>query len=154
MPKRMIVILALVLTGSFGVAFDSPGEEPHWLLQYEQALQTAKLENKPILISFAGSDWCKPCIKLTREVFETGEFNEYSSKNLVLLLVDFPRLKKNQSSKEQATHNDVVAGKFNREGVFPLVVLIDSEEKVIGKTGYLDGGPEKYIKHLQSLIDE
>lgn len=152
MPKRIIILL--ILAGSFVCNSASSNGGPNWLLQYEQALEKAREENKPILISFAGSDWCKPCIKLTREVFDTGEFVEYSSGNLILLLVDFPRLKKNRLSSQQANHNDRLAQKYNREGVFPLVVLINSDEKIIGETGYLGSGPESYVKHLKSLIDK
>lgn len=116
-------------------------------------MKKSKNENKPVLISFAGSDWCKPCIKLTKEVFETERFKAFAGDNLVLLLLDFPRLKKNEISKHQTAHNERLAAIYNREGAFPTVVLIDPEEKVLGKTGYIQGGPVSYIHYLESILN-
>ena len=86
----------LLLTISHGsmTQEQSSGFHTLWLEDYQVALERSKSENKPVLISFAGSDWCKPCIKLTREVFETPVFEEFAKGQLVLLLLDFPRLKK------------------------------------------------------------
>ena len=45
-----------------------------------------------------------------------------------------------------------MAAKYNQEGVFPLVVLLDPAGEVIAKTGYRQGGTHNYIQHLNSLI--
>lgn len=126
--------------------------KPTWLYDINEAKELAKQSGKPILISFAGSDWCKPCILLTREVFENEKFISYAEENLVLVLADFPRNKKNRLSGEQVKHNEALAEQFNREGAFPLVVLVDAEGTIIGKAGYLEGGAENYITHLNTLL--
>lgn len=127
-------------------------ENEIWLKDYETAIAKAKEANKPVLLSFAGSDWCKPCIMLTREVFETPEFENYAKENLVLLLLDFPRLKKNQLSAEQTKHNESIAAKYNKTGEFPLVVLVNTNGEVIAKTGYQKGGAEHFIEYLKSVL--
>lgn len=127
-------------------------ENEHWLKDFDKAKEIAAKEHRPILMSFAGSDWCKPCIKLTREVFETPEFQDYAKDHLVLLLLDFPRLKKNALPKEQVKHNEKMAEKYNHDGSFPLVVLVDAEGKVIDKTGYQAGGPDNFIAYLNKTL--
>jgi len=122
-----------------------------WATNYDEAMTTAS-DDRPLLISFAGSDWCKPCIMLTREIFETEEFQSYAQDNLVLVLADFPRLKKNKLSEEQTMANEKLAKMYNQEGSFPLVVLVDKDEKIIGKLGYLPGGPGKFIDKVESLV--
>ncbi len=123
-----------------------------WLTNYETALTKATEEGKPILLSFSGSDWCKPCIMLTREVFEDQKFKDYAQDNLVLLQADFPRLKKNKLDAEQTKQNESLAAKFNKTGEFPLVVLLSANGEVIAKTGYQKGGAEHFIEYLKSVL--
>jgi thioredoxin-related protein len=127
-------------------------ESSLWLNNYDEAIAKAKEEQKPVLLSFAGSDWCKPCIMLTREVFENDVFKTYASENLVLLLLDFPRLKKNQLSEDQIKHNESMAAKYNKDGEFPLVVIIDADGKVIAKTGFQKGGAENFVNYLKTIL--
>ena len=83
------------------------------------------------MLNFSGSDWCVPCINLRREIFESTSFKEFADNNLVLLNADFPRLKKNQLSKDQQKKNDQLADKYNPQGHFPYTLLLDAEGKVI-----------------------
>jgi len=69
----------------------------NWEVSYEQALSRAAQENKPIVLVFAGSDWCAPCIKLDREIWTSEIFKAHALKNYVLYRADFPRKKKNHS---------------------------------------------------------
>ena len=126
--------------------------KPTWLYNIDEAMKLAENSGKPIMISFAGSDWCKPCILLSREVFDTAEFTSFSNENLILLLADFPRYKKNRLTENQTQHNERLAAQFNKEGIFPLVVLVNADGKMLGKAGYRDGGAEKYITHLNAIL--
>ena len=126
-------------------------DDAKWLTDYEKAKETAKEQNKPILIDFSGSDWCGWCIKLDKEVFSKDEFRKYAEENLVLLLLDFPRRK--QMPAEEKKRNEELAGKFNIQG-FPTVLLVDAEGKVIARTGYQPGGPEKYVEHIKQLLEK
>jgi hypothetical protein len=38
------------------------------------------------------------------------------------------------------------------EGIFPLVVIIDVEGKVLATFGYLDTSPSEYITYMESLL--
>jgi len=126
-----------------------------WLTDVALAKETATRENKMILLNFSGSDWCAPCIKMKRDVFESEVFKQYAEENLVLLRADFPRLKKNQPAKEQVQHNEALAEKYNSQGKFPFTVLLDASGTVIKAwDGYSNQTPDDFVKELQSVINK
>jgi thioredoxin-related protein len=100
---------------------------------------------------FSGSDWCGPCIKLDKNIWQSDAFKKESAKKWVLVRADFPKKKANQLSDELTSSNKNLAEKYNKEGNFPLVVVVDSNGKVIGKTGYANVEPEDYITILHGL---
>jgi thioredoxin-related protein len=125
-----------------------------WETDFEKAKQRAVTEQRSILLNFSGSDWCGPCISLRREIFESVAFLEFAGKNLVLLNADFPRLKKNQLTKEQQKKNDLLADKYNGQGHFPFTVLLDAEGKVIRSwDGLPKASPEEFIAQVKALIN-
>ncbi len=154
--KRLlsIILLWVLLPLTFSAKAQTKPDKTTWQHSYEEAAKQAALEHKPILIVFAGSDWCKPCILLRREVWDTSEFREYAHDHFVLLELDFPRFKKNMLPAEQTKYNEQMASRYNNEGVFPLVVLTDEKGQVLAKTGYQPSGPEKYIAHLEQLLQQ
>lgn len=143
----MIALAAIQLKAS-----DTDPANPVWLTDIEEALAKAKTQQRPILMVFSGSDWCRPCIKLRKEVFEQKKFHDFAKASLVLLKVDFPRNGKNKLAKAQLRHNEKLAEKYNDQGDFPLVLLLQPDGKILGKTGYLGGGPEVYLTRLQSFL--
>ncbi len=101
---------------------------------------------------FSGSDWCKPCIQLRKEILESEKFKSYSVNHLVLLELDFPYRKKNQLSKAQIAHNERLAENFNAKGIFPFVLLLDSSEDVIKVVTYKKGmSPDIFLEHITAL---
>ena len=147
-----LALLWAFLSVGANASAQSGSNDIKWQHRYEEAARQAAAEHKPILMVFAGSDWCKPCIMLRREVWDTPAFRDYAKEHFVLLELDFPRFKKNQLPEEQKKDNEQLAERYNQEGVFPLVVLTDEQGHILGKTGYQPGGPEKYISHLEQLL--
>ncbi len=124
-----------------------------YLHNIEQATETAHVEDKNILLVFTGSDWCKPCILLKRDVFSTPEFQKYATENLVLCNLDFPFQKRNKPSKEIQAYNDEKAAKYNPEGQFPRVILLDREGNVTKEFTYTPGmAPASFIRQIQTSI--
>ena len=123
-----------------------------WLTDLDAAKAAAKAAKRPILAVFSGSDWCKPCIMYEQEVFSKPEFMAYAKDRLVLAHFDFPRMKKNQLPAAQQKLNDAAAAQLNREGDFPLAVVISPEGKVLAKTGYLTGGPAAFEAYLKKVV--
>ena len=135
-----MVALALMA----GSAFAKPG----WLTDFKQAQAEAKANNKLMLVDFTGSDWCGWCIKLDREVFSKPEFQEYATKHLVLMEVDFPK-GKSQSAEQKAQNRDL-AGQYAIQG-FPTILVINAEGKKVGELGYMPGGVTALIAELNKL---
>ncbi len=119
-----------------------------WVTDYKMALETARSEKKAVLLDFTGSDWCVWCIKLRKEVFETAEFSKYAQTNLVLVEIDFPNGK--PQSEELRKQNRELQEQFGIEG-FPTIVVLNSEGKALGKTGYIPGGPQPFINEIESI---
>lgn len=123
-----------------------------WKTDFEAAKKTAQQENKPIVLVFQGSDWCAPCIKLDREIWSTSQFKEYSKGHYVMLQADFPRKEKNQLPEKQKKQNQVLAEKYNPNGYFPFVVVLNAKGEVLGQTSYKKVTPEEYIKIINSFV--
>lgn len=148
--QNTIFIISFLLVTCFSLR--SQGQ--NWNNSYEKAKSLAKEESKPILLVFSGSDWCAPCIKLEREIWNSKAFTEYAKSNLILLKADFPRRKKNKISPEQMEMNKELAESYNHEGLFPLVIALDNEGHILGKTGYKKVDAEDYITHLEQIIGQ
>jgi thioredoxin-related protein len=124
-----------------------------WLTDFETAKGKAGQEKKYILLNFSGSDWCAPCIKMKKEVFEQDPFLAIANEQLILVRADFPRSKKNKLSAEQTLHNEALAEKYNPLGKFPYTLLLDANGKIIYKwDGYVFGSQDKFMASLKSAL--
>lgn len=144
--RRILLSILLVL---FQISLILAQE---WQTDLDKAQQIATTESKNIVLVFSGSDWCAPCMKLENEIWNSDEFKTYAKDNFVMLRADFPRKKANRLSEEQEKTNGQLAEKYNQEGYFPLVVVMNQKLTVLGKTGYKKMAPAEYIKHLNSFI--
>lgn len=134
----------LILASNYGLA-------QNWQTDFEEAKRIASEQNKNIIIVFSGSDWCAPCIKLDKNIWQSDAFKNEAAKEWVLIKANFPRKKTNELSKEQTEHNRKLAEKYNIEGSFPLVVILDKSGKVLGKMGFKNVSPEEYITMIHIL---
>ncbi len=120
-----------------------------WGLDFDKAKNEASQGHKYILLNFSGSDWCAPCIKLKKDIFEADAFKAYAADHLVLVRADFPRSKKNQPDKAQTARNEALAETYNAQGKFPLTLLLDASGKVVKVwDGYVNETPDEFVKEL------
>ena len=144
MKKAILVFFTIVVTTALSAQ--------EWETDFEIAKQISSVENHPIILDFQGSDWCAPCIKLDREIWSSDEFKSYSKEHFVMLQADFPRKKINSLPDEQQQKNNQLAEKYNKQGYFPFVVILDKEGNVLGEAGYEKMTPSAYIKKLESFV--
>jgi len=123
----------------------------NWQTDFTVAKAIASKEHKPIILVFQGSDWCGPCIKLDREIWSTDAFKKYADTHYVMLQADFPKRKKNALSETQTKANAKLAEAYNKNGIFPFVVVLNAKGEVLGKTSYKKTTPEHYIKDLNAF---
>ena len=130
-----VVSLVLLVAGCgdgdspFAASGGMPADEHHagdeqWLTSLPDALTQAKADKRLVLLDFTGSDWCSPCKMLHDKVLIQKEFLDHASKNMVLVMLDFPRSKPQTAELKKA--NEGLREKFNIEG-FPTLILLDSE---------------------------
>ena len=137
---------------------DAGGEDPtspsyggEWIEDYEEAKALAVALDRPMLLDFAGSDWCGWCMKLDDEVFTKKAFKDFAKENLVLVLLDFPRDK--PQSAERKLQNARLKAALGVGG-FPTVVLLSPDGREIGRGGYRPGGPSPYVDWISDTIAE
>jgi thioredoxin-related protein len=144
MRKKLLTFTALFCFALITVA-------QTWQSDIKVAQKIAKEKDQKIILVFQGSDWCAPCMKLDKEIWSTDIFKKYANEHYVMLKADFPRRKANRLPEEQQKKNDLLAEKYNRNGYFPHVVVLNAEGKVLGQTGYKGVSPEEYIKLLDAF---
>lgn len=144
--RKIISILA------FMFLFTNTINAQEWITSFDEAKNIAKNENKHIILVFAGSDWCAPCIKLEKQILETKEFKESVKNDFVLIKADFPRKKKNQLTESLQNQNKKLAEEYNKSGGFPLVVVLDKDGKKMGETGYKNISPDSYLNILNKMV--
>ncbi len=119
-----------------------------WLKNYDTALTEAVPEQRNVLVYFTGSDWCPPCKMLKHDLFDTAQFKKVSE-DYTLLFVDIPR-NKDLLTPVQMAHNTDLLKKYNKRGVFPLLVILDSTGTELDEySGYSMNGEIQY--HLNLL---
>ena len=142
MKTFLSILMTVTLTSMAFAAKDG------WLDDLEKAKAQAKAENKKILLDFTGSDWCGWCKKLDAEVFSQQAWKDYAAKHFVLVEVDFPRgFQLPEATKKQ---NDDLAKKFQIQG-YPTIVITSASGAKKGELGYVEGGPEAFIKELKKV---
>ncbi len=125
-----------------------------WYTDFDKAVEAATEDDKTVMISFQGSDWCANCMRLERTLFESAAFGAYASENLVLLKLDFPARKKNQLSEAQQKHNDALAEVYNKNGIFPTVIFLNKEKTILGELSHPSSTVEEYMANIKSVIGE
>ncbi len=144
--KMKFAVAASAILSSFAIA-QAGGEG--WSSDFAASSKLAAAENKVMLVDFTGSDWCGWCIKLNKEVFSHDEFKNGVKDGYVLVEIDFPK-DKSKLTPETITQNDELQKKYGVRG-FPTILLLDAKGRPFAKTGYQEGGPEKYVTQLNEL---
>jgi len=102
-----------------------------WLTNFKEAQNIASDKHRLILLNFSGSDWCGPCIRMRREIFESKMFEDFADSNLVLVNADFPRSSKNKLDKDQVMQNESLAEIYNAKGKFPFTLLLSADGNIL-----------------------
>ncbi|MCK0130008.1 thioredoxin family protein [Flavobacteriaceae bacterium F08102] len=143
--KKILMSIVTVLVVVQGVFAQE------WYTDFSKAKKTAAEKNNAIILVFQGSDWCAPCIKLAKEIWSTTEFKALAKDHFVMLKADFPRKRKNALSKDQQEHNAKLAEKYNPNGYFPYVVVLNARGDVLGSMGYEKMSPTAYFNKLKAF---
>lgn len=118
-PAPFIEVMQKVLSSLPQKAEDSAEYETgsiNWLYSYDEALNKARQENKPIMMDLY-TEWCGWCKKLDEETYQDKRIIE-ASRNLISLKID-------------AEKNSDIAERYNVGG-YPTILFINSLGDILG----------------------
>lgn len=115
-----------------------------WQTDYNQAVQQAKQQSKPVFLFFTGKGWCSYCTKLEREVLNTQDFQNAVGNKFIFVEIDYQHGKVSPKTKQLMDQYRVTG--------FPTVVILDSQGNVVGQTGYKPGGGKKYADMITQMV--
>jgi thiamine biosynthesis lipoprotein len=145
---RFFIITVFVLFSLFGRSENNP----IWFEDFQYAQKKALEEDKYILLLFTGSDWCSPCLRLEKVLFESDEFNEFYKDKFVLFKADFPRKRRNKLPSDLEKQNDELAAKYNRNGMFPMVLILKADGEAVGLMRHPKKTASEYIESFEYIL--
>ena len=146
MTTMLILLFSLI-------AFPVTQEKEKTFTSVEEFIHQSERSQLQPAILFTGSDWCKPCILLEKEVLQRRDFTEVIADHILLYRADFPYHAKNKLPKVTENFNRLVADMYNEDGIFPLLVILDKEQEVMAKIGYAPSkGPDHFITTLKAAL--
>ena len=116
MPSLKSFALMLLIASVLPSSLVAESSSSDWMTDYQNALQIAKEQQKPILLHFHAV-WCGPCRSMDRQVLHTPEIKELLGENVIGVKIDSDK-------------NPAIIKKFNI-GALPSDVVIDPEGNVL-----------------------
>jgi thioredoxin-related protein len=142
MKNGLFILICLVFLSP-----DVQGQQ--WQNDLQIGLKQAAQLNKKVLLFFSVPERCDACNKLERNIFKSPEFIEFASENYVLVKIDFS-YEAEDLTKDQLEKNLLIVEKYNKDGFFPHVVVLNKDAKITNKVGvYSRETPQQYLSLLQ-----
>ena len=116
----------------------------------EEAFRISSETNKPVLLVFAGSDWCANCIRFEKKILSAADFQTFAQENLVILKADFPQ--RTPLSAALQEQNASLAEKYNPKGEFPYLLLLAPGKSVLSSLVFSNQSPSEFIAEIKSYI--
>ncbi|MDF0720898.1 thioredoxin family protein [Kaistella sp. PBT33-4] len=109
------------------------------------AQEKAQKSGKNILIILTGSEWCKPCIKMKKNVIETIEFEKFANESVEIFEINLPR---NQDLNSKVVMDyQYFKNKF-KTNALPSLILLDKEGNELVKISDGLASKQKVISKL------
>lgn len=119
-----------------------------WVDDLEYALKRAQFKKRAVLVLFTGSDWCRYCKMLDKEVFSRREFENFADDNLILVYIDFPSRKKLPAELQRK--NRALQHAYGVRG-YPHTLLLNASGGVIGT---ISGYQEDYLRQVRRIVKD
>lgn len=125
-----------------------------WNTDFKKARQEGRARKMPLLMVFSGSDWCRPCIHLERNVLNKRSFIAEASRKYILFKADFPRGR--TLGQQLESQNKSLAGRYSVYS-YPTVIVLDAASgRVLAReTGFPPGiGPQKFLEYFNAKTEK
>lgn len=97
-----------------------------WTSDFVAAQKKAAEEKRLMYVLFTGSDWCRYCVQLAKNVLSTAEFQALGKEDYIFVYIDFPR----NSKADNPIANRVLAQQYKVRG-FPTALVMTPDGKVL-----------------------
>ena len=118
---------------------------------YSEAKIEAEQQNKDILLVLTGAEWCKPCIKMKKNVFSEQEFIDFANEKFIVFEINLimPVDIGSENYKEYKFFQE----KY-KANALPTLILIDTKETVKLLLGENLTSLNKTMKNLKEIYTE
>jgi len=140
---RRLLIVFLFLS-SFASAYS-------WEADYSKAVEASRVDQKPLLLFFTGSDWSGLSMKMKNESLDSDAFKERIISNFHCVEVDFPLHKPFATAVRK--QNEALKSRFSVQE-YPLLVLLDSNQREIMRFGYFPQTGEQLVRELLHVVSQ
>ncbi len=145
------IILLIVPLCIVSIGFSQERTKLEWSINHEHVINQDKVQNKPVLCFFHGSDWCRPCMKIQKKVLDNQVFIDLASETILFTNIDYTY--KYKLSDKQLKHNNQLKKISGLPDEFtqgyPQLVIINQNAKLLNQEkGYNGEGTEKPIKTI------
>lgn len=152
---RVEQIIKFMKKGWFLIVFSllslmgyAQNDELQWFTNMDSAKTSIEDQERNILMVFSGSDWCRSCMQFKKDILEDQRFQEWGKDQVVILYLDFPARKKNRLNPEATAHNEALAERYNKSGVFPNIVLINGQEEIVSNLKFNNQSVDEFINAI------
>ena len=121
-----------------------------WVSDYQEALEQAHRDEKPLLLFFTGSDWSGWGMKMKKEILDSPQFAEKVGNHFVFVEIDFPKHK--NLSLDESEQNVQLKEKMDISE-YPRLVVMDSAEREIARLGYTSEEGEVLGQDLLQIVE-
>lgn len=141
LPMKNLTLLAAFL------AISLTANAQEWKSDLNDAIKEASVSGKNVLLFFSVAQDCERCTSLDKTVLQSTAFKDFARDNYILVKQDF-----NQNNPKKIEENLLIVEKYNKDGFFPLVVILNQNAKVLGQIGaYNNESPQQYVARLQTI---
>ncbi|NLF92773.1 MAG: thioredoxin fold domain-containing protein [Oligosphaeraceae bacterium] len=122
-----------------------------WTSDFPAAEKLAAEKKLPILLYFTGSDWCKYCKFLQRDVLNQKEWQDWAADKLLLVYLDFPR-NPTLISEDLQKQNSALQAKYQIEA-FPTLMLLEHDGQRLGNVQLRENNtPQTFKRSLKQIL--
>ncbi len=121
---KYLILIVLVSVFAFGCS-NIQGQKK---LTFDEALKTAKKENKKVIVDVY-TDWCGWCKKMDRDAYSNSDIKEIIEDDFILVRLDAEGSGTNTYNGKSYTDAELAA--YFQVSGYPTTVFLDSKGKII-----------------------
>jgi len=150
---RFLFALAAICTLGHAPAFaqdSTPSSESPllpWTTDFDQALELAKAQSRPLYVYFSGHNWCIWCKRMDKEIHNQDSFRQKMVGKFIFVRVDLP------AGSPPTDKVKELLSSYHVKGV-PTVLVISPDGNELSRFRYRQISPEAYADVVIESIEK